>query len=88
MRDNDQNVWMHRLVSFIAKQSGVHYENKPIQIYWKFYHPKNETFQIKNSDIFHTSAQNIDLGYLLEPPRRGGSNEYPKYMFLRRNKKK
>ena len=31
--------------------------------------PKTETFQIKNSDIFHTSAQNIDCGYSLEPPR-------------------
>ena len=39
--------------------------------------PKNEDFQIKNSDIFHISAQNIDCGYSLEPPRRGGSNEYP-----------
>ena len=26
-------------------------------------------------------AQNIDCGYSLEPPRRGGSNEYPQYMF-------
>ena len=42
---------------------------------------KNEYFQIKNSDIFHISAQNIDCGYSLEPPRRGGSNEYPQYMF-------
>ena len=25
-------------------------------------------FQIKNSDIFHISAQNIDCGYSLEPP--------------------
>ena len=32
---------------------------------------------MKNSDIFHISAQNIDCGYSLEPPRRGGSNEYP-----------
>ena len=39
--------------------------------------PKNETFQIKNSNIFHIFAQNIDCGYSLEPPRRGGSNEYP-----------
>ena len=31
--------------------------------------PKNENFQIKNSDIFHNSAQNIDCGYLLEPPQ-------------------
>ena len=42
---------------------------------------KNENFQIKNSDIFHISAQNIDCGYSLEPPRRGGSNEYPQSMF-------
>ena len=30
---------------------------------------------------------NIDCGYLLEPPQRGGSNEYPQSMFLSRNKK-
>ena len=42
---------------------------------------KNENFQIKSSDIFHITAQNIDCGYSLEPPRRGGSNEYPQSMF-------
>ena len=42
---------------------------------------------MKNSDIFHISAQNIDCGYSLEPPRRGGSNEYPQSMFLSKNKK-
>ena len=47
----------------------------------KFSPPKNENFQIKNSDIFHISAQNIDCGYSLEPPRGGGSNEYPQSMF-------
>ena len=26
---------------------------------------------------FLISAQSIDCGYSLEPPRRGGSNEYP-----------
>ena len=31
--------------------------------------------------IFLISAQNIDCGYSLEPPRRGGSNEYPLSMF-------
>ena len=40
------------------------------------------------SDIFHISAQNIDCGYLLEPPLWGSSNEYILSMFLRRNKKK
>ena len=34
----------------------------------------------KKSDIFHISAQNTDCGYSLEPPRRGGSNEYPQSM--------
>ena len=29
----------------------------------------------------------MDCGYSLEPPRRGGSNEYPQSMFLSRNKK-
>ena len=40
----------------------------------------------KNS-VFHRSAQNIDSGYSLEPPRQGGSKEYPQSMFLSRNKK-
>ena len=35
--------------------------------------------------------QNIDCGYLLEPPRwrftQGGSNEYPQSMFWSKNKK-
>ena len=47
----------------------------------KIFPPKNENFQIKNSDIFHISAQNINCGYSLEPPRRSGSNEYPQFMF-------
>ena len=57
--------------------------------------PKNENFQMKNSYIFSyfcskhrlwvlvrtASAQNIDCGYTLEPPQRGGSNEYTQSMF-------
>ena len=31
--------------------------------------------------IFLISAQNKDCGYPLEPPHRGGSNEYPHSMF-------
>ena len=41
---------------------------------------KNWQVSDKNYDIFHISAQNIDCGYSLEPPRRGGSNEYPQSM--------
>ena len=63
------------------------YENTPIQIYWKIYHQKMKILKIKNYDIFHISVQNIDCTYSLEPPRRGGSNEYPQSMFLSRNKK-
>ena len=47
---------------------------------------KNWKFSDKKFDIFHMSPQNID-GFSLEPPRQGGYNEYPQYMFLSRNKK-
>ena len=39
--------------------------------------PKNEN----EKSSFQISAQNTDCGYLLEPPRRGGSNEYPQFTF-------
>ena len=45
-----------------------------------------EKYPEKN-DIFLIFAQNIDCGYTLEPPRRGGSNEYPQSMFWSKNKK-
>ena len=47
----------------IIRSFAIHYENMPIQIYWKFYHqkmkilpPKNENFQRKKCDIFQISA--------------------------------
>ena len=48
---------------------------------------KEWKFSDKNLNISHTSGQNIDCGYSLEPPWRGSSNEYPQSMFLGRNKK-
>ena len=41
---------------------------------------------IRKNDTFNMFAQNIDYGYTLEPPRRGGSDEsdsdeYPQSMF-------
>ena len=66
--------------------SVAHYENKPIH-FTENLSPKHENFLIKKSNIFHISDQNTDWGYSLEPPQRGGSNEYPQYMFLSRNKK-
>ena len=38
--------------------------------------------------IFLISAQNIDCRYSLEPPRRGGSDEYPQSMFRQKYEKK
>ena len=63
---------------------GITYENTPIQIYGKF-HLQN--LKKKKSDNFPISAKYIDCGYSLEPPQRGGSNEYPQSVFLSRNKK-
>ena len=54
------------------------------EIFWAL---KIEKFQLKKFDIFLIFAQNIDWGYTLEPPRRGGSNEYPQSMFWSKNKK-
>ena len=36
---------------------------------------------MKNSNIFHIFAQNIDCVYSLELPWWGSSNEYPQSMF-------
>ena len=47
----------------------THYENTPIQIYRKFHLKKTEKCQIKFFYTFYISAQNIDCGYSLEPPR-------------------
>ena len=32
-------------------------------------------------DFSYFCSKNIDCGYSLEPPRRGGSNKYPQSMF-------
>ena len=48
---------------------------------------KIENLQSKNVDIFLIFAQNINCGFTLEPPRQGGSNEYPQSMFWSKNKK-
>ena len=42
---------------------------------------------MKKCDIFHIFAQNMDRGYMLEPPHWVGSNEYPQSMFLSKNEK-
>ena len=68
----------------------VHYENTPIQIFknWKFSDKKKQKKKKKKNDIFHISVQSIDCEYSFEPPRWGGSNEYPHCIFFSRKKKK
>ena len=47
-----------------------------------FHGCKNDNFQLKFYNYFHIFALlNIDCGYTLESPQRGGSNEYPQSMF-------
>ena len=53
-----------------------------------FHGCKNDYFQTIKCYIYLIFAQNIDRGYTLEPPRWGGSNEYPQSMFQSKNKKK
>ena len=48
---------------------------------------KRGKFSDKKFWYFSYSCSKIDCGYSLEPPRWGGSNEYPQSMFLSRNKK-
>ena len=49
---------------------------------WKFSDKKFWYFS-----YFCSKIKNIDFGYSLEPPRRGGSNEYPQSMLLGRIRK-
>ena len=65
----------------LMKGANPHYENLPMQYTAIFIAIKKEYFQQKNFDIFLIFTQNIDRGYTLEPPCRGGSNEYPQSLF-------
>ena len=74
--------------STILRNYSNHYENMPMQYTEIFFSDlKIENFIGIFFYIFLIFAQNIDFGYTLEPPRRGGSNEYPQSMFWSKNKK-
>ena len=47
---------------------------------------KKSIFRTKN-DILKTFVRNSDCRYTIEPPRRGGSYEYPQSIFKSKNKK-
>ena len=62
--------------------SSFHCENMPMQYTELFkVEKRNDNFQQKLFAIFLIFAQNIGCGYTLEPPPRGGSNQYPQSMF-------
>ena len=71
---HDQSPQMHRLT--LRKQAYLN-------ILKILLSKKKEKNQIKKILIFFIFLlKNIDCGHSLEPPRRGGSNEYPHSMFL------
>ena len=81
-----QNIGFYgELTKFIFQLS--HYANTPMQYTVIFHGCKIVHFQMKFFNVILIFAQNIDCGYTLEPPQRGGSNEYPQSMFWSKNKK-
>ena len=94
VRMSSATILNDALVSFRCRQDKYfsyvfhtsHYENTPFKDIENFT-AKEENFSDKDSDIFHISDQNTDCGYLLEPPRRGGSNEYPQSMVFNKIRK-
>ena len=74
---------------FFFQLKAISITNTRLFKYIENFTSKKQKFSDKKILIFfQISAQNIDCGCSLEPPRRGGSYEYPQSMFLSRNKKK
>ena len=69
------------LPSVYSKETEDYIRKTRLFKYIENFTTKKGKFSEKNFNIFHISAQNIDCGYSLEPPRRGSSNEYPQSMF-------
>ena len=82
----DETTWYVRLTLLFVGRASCITKTCPFK-YIENFTTKTWNFSDKNSDFFHISAQNIDCGYSLEPPRQSGFNEYPQSMFLSRNKK-
>ena len=62
--------WFFFVVVFSKILSGLITKTRIYKYIGNFTTKKLKIFSDKNSDIFHISAQNIDCGYSLEPPRR------------------
>ena len=66
---NQKYVFNQKCQSEIFRNSIFHYANMPMQYTAIFHGCKNGNFQMNNCDIFLIFAQNIDCGYMLEPPQ-------------------
>ena len=88
LSDLDKSRMKHGglLNKYFCKKNS-HYANMSVQYTAIFHGCKNDNFQMIFFLFFLIFAQNIDCGYTLEPPQRGGSNEYPQSMFWSKNKK-
>ena len=71
----------------LSGQSSLTLRKHARSLYRNIFGCENLKFHFNFFDIFLIFAQNIDCGYTLEPPRQGGSNEYPQSMFWIKNKK-
>ena len=82
MRD-DSHIAIQNKVNWATKWENVPLRKHAYSNILKNFITKKKKWKFsgKNSDIFHISAQNIDCGYSLEPPRRGGSNEHHNLCF-------
>ena len=78
-----QNKLIHRIhFRRNSDWNNLHYEHTSMQYTENFFPAvKIENFTRKKFDFFNTFAQNIHCRYTLEPPRPGGSNEYPQCIF-------
>ena len=62
--------WLYTVMtSYRYRRSPKHYENMSMQYTAIFHGCKNVHFQMKCFNIFLIFAQNIDCGYMLEPPQ-------------------
>ena len=54
--DSNQPAQSDQRLRFMKKAASLHYENTPIQMYWKFYHQKMKIFREKNLIFFIDEA--------------------------------
>ena len=92
VKQSDLNQIMSIKVAFVNRPNTCQHENQSLGLIitktrlYNFDPLKPHFYIVKMGFtgvyiICLISAQNIDCGYSLEPPRRGGSNEYPQSMF-------